>query len=84
MGTSPRSTALLTGADALPTDQVERAVVGLQVDLELTLNLTKSFTQAFMPSLNRRLTSAGLPAVSLSAREPLQGEVGSGEGDDEP
>jgi hypothetical protein len=37
-----------------------------------------------VPSLNRRLRTAGLPALSLSARAPLSGEVGNGEGDDEP
>ena len=63
---------------------MERAVIDLKVDLEITLNLTRAFTQAIVPSLNRRLKTAGLPALSLSARAPVERQAGNGEGDDEP
>src|SRR6185437_7816252 len=72
---------IIEGADAAPTSQVEREVVDLKVDLELTLSLTKAFTQAVVPSLNVRLTKVGLPALSIGAREPVQGHVGNGEAD---
>ncbi|HYK11267.1 MAG TPA: hypothetical protein VEV39_10735 [Gemmatimonadales bacterium] len=75
---------VIEGADAAPTDQVERAVVSLQVDLETSLNLAKSFTDALIPALNQRLKGAGLPAISLSVRAPAPEGVGNGEGDDEP
>ena len=75
---------VVEGADARPTDQVERAVVGSRIDLELALGMAKSFTEALVPSLNRRLKAAGLPVVSLSARGALDGKVGNGEGDDGP
>ena len=75
---------IIEGADAAPTSQAERAVTDLKIDLELTLNLTQSFVQALVPALNRRLKNAGLPALSLGAREPDHGHVGNGDGDDEP
>ena len=75
---------IIEGADAPPTDQVERAVLGLQADLERTLRTADDVLRAMGPSLNERLKAAGLPAVSFSARVPLRGEVGNGEGDDEP
>ena len=73
---------IIEGADAAPTSQVEREVVDLNVDLELTLNLTSAFAQAVVPPLNERLKKAGLPGLSPGAREPVQGHVGNGEADE--
>ncbi|HEY6784159.1 MAG TPA: hypothetical protein VI159_04365, partial [Gemmatimonadales bacterium] len=73
---------IIEGADAAPTSQAERAVIDLKVDLELTLNLTRSFVRSRVPALNQRLKHAGLPALSLSARDLPGGAVGNGEADE--
>jgi len=73
---------IIEGADAAPTSQVERAAVDLRIDLELTLSLTKAFIQSLGTSFNGRLKAANLPTIDLSARGPVPGHVGNGEGDE--